>query len=101
MFEYSSNAHATCCEDSSTKGLYNYDHCKSDDLDLHARLQVRLKRDYFLTCNNSDNKNYESYCFQTWQDGRLMLVDAMSQRVGKGTNNQRCELSATEPSNQH
>ena len=41
------------CEDSPTKGLY--DHCQSNDLDLHSRLQVHLKRDYFLTCNMSDN----------------------------------------------
>ena len=33
----------------------NYDHCQSDDLDLHTRSQVRLKRDYVLTCNVSDN----------------------------------------------
>ena len=50
---YSSNAHQVCCEDSPTKGLY--DHCQSDDLDLHSRSQVRLKSGYFLTCNISDN----------------------------------------------
>ena len=26
-----------------------------DDLDLHSKSQVRLKLDYFLTCNISDN----------------------------------------------
>ena len=31
-----------------------YDHCQSNDLDLHVRSQVRLKLD-FLTCNISDN----------------------------------------------
>ena len=29
-----------CCENSPTKGLY--DHCQSDDLDLHSRSQVHL-----------------------------------------------------------
>ena len=50
---YSSNDRHVCSEDGPTKGLY--DHCRSDDLDLHSRLQVRFKRDYFLTCNISDN----------------------------------------------
>ena len=58
MFEYftkySSNAHEICCEDSPTKGLY-YDHCQSDDLDLHSRSLVRLKLYYLLTCNISEN----------------------------------------------
>ena len=42
-----------CCEDSPTKGLY--DRCQSDDLDLPSMSQMRLKRDYFLTCKISDN----------------------------------------------
>ena len=50
---YSSNAHPVCCEDTRTKG--QYDHCQSDDLDLHSRAQLRLKRDCFLACNISDN----------------------------------------------
>ena len=70
FINYSSNAHQVCCEDSLTKGLllyiYDhchqvccltkglYDHCQSDDLDLHLRSQVLLKLDYFLTCI-SDN----------------------------------------------
>ena len=41
------------CEDSPTKGLN--DHCQSDDRDFNSRSQVCLKRDYFLTCNISDN----------------------------------------------
>ena len=51
------NAHQVCCEDSPTKGIYIYiyAHCQSDDLDLHLRSQVRLKFDYVLTCNISDN----------------------------------------------
>ena len=57
MFEYFinylSDALQDCCEDSLTKGLY--DRFQSDDLDLHSRSQVRLKLDYFLTCNISDN----------------------------------------------
>ena len=35
--------------------VYNYDHCQSDDLDLHSRTQVRLIPCYFLTCNISNN----------------------------------------------
>ena len=31
---YSSNARQVCCDDNSTKGLY--DHCLSDDLDLQG-----------------------------------------------------------------
>ena len=37
----------------SVKILYIYRTCQSDDLRL--RSQVRLKLDYFLTCNISDN----------------------------------------------
>ena len=51
-------------------GGYNYDHCLSDDLDLHPRSRVRLKLDYFSTCDNSDN--VLSYYIQTWHDSRLM-----------------------------
>ena len=36
---YLSNAHQVCCEDSPTTGLY--DHCRSDDLDLYSKSQVR------------------------------------------------------------
>ena len=50
---YSSNAHQVYCEDSPNKGLN--DHCQSDDIDIHTRSQVRLKREYFLICNISDN----------------------------------------------
>ena len=50
MFDYFNQV---CCEDSPTKGLY--DHRQSDDLDLHSRPQVRLKLDYFLSGNISDN----------------------------------------------
>ena len=63
----------------SRQKVYNYDHCQSDDLDLHSshpdmifavdwalrtnyrsiylhsRSQMRLILDYFLTCNISDN----------------------------------------------
>ena len=92
MFDYfrncSSNAHEVCFEDSPTKGLY--DHCQSNDLDLHPKSQVHLKLDYFLTCN------YLSYYIQTWHDGRVMDatyahahfddldLDARLQWVGKG-----------------
>ena len=57
MFDYfrnhSSNPHQVCREDSATKCLY--DHCQSNDLDLHSRSQVRLKLDYFLTCKIWEN----------------------------------------------
>ena len=78
-----------------TKGLY--DRCYSDDLYLHSRSQVRLKLDYFLACNISDNNVFVSHHIQTWHDGRLMDaiyaharfddldLDARSQWVGKGT----------------
>ena len=46
-------AHQVCCEDIPAKDLY--DNCQSDDPDLHSRSQVRLKPDYFLTGNISDN----------------------------------------------
>ena len=59
MFDYfrncSGNPHHVCCEDRLAKSMY--DHCQSDDLDLHPRSQVRLKLDYSLTCNISDNIN--------------------------------------------
>ena len=57
MFGYfrnnSNNARHVSCEDSPTKGLY--DHCQSDDLELHSRSQVRLKLDYFSYSNIPDN----------------------------------------------
>ena len=45
----SSNAHHVCCGDSPTKGLS--DHRQSDDLALHSRSQLRLKRDHVLSCS--------------------------------------------------
>ena len=46
-----------------------YDHCQSDDLDLDSMSQVRLKVDYFLTCNISDNI-FKRLCYiQTCHDG--------------------------------
>ena len=50
---YSSNARHVCREDRPTKGLC--DQCRTDDLGLHTRSQLRLKLHYFLTCNISDN----------------------------------------------
>ena len=32
-----------------------YDHCQSDDLDLHSGHKCVLRLDYFLTCNILDN----------------------------------------------
>ena len=57
---YSSNACHVGWEDSPTKDLC--DHCQSDDFDLHSRSHVRLKLDYFLTCNISDN--IEAFTFK-------------------------------------
>ena len=64
---YSNNAHQVCCEDSPTKGLYG--HCSPMTLTIHSRSQVRLKLDYFLTCNIF--RHYLSYYIQTWHDSRL------------------------------
>ena len=80
MFNYfrncSSNAHKGYCEDSPTKGLYDY--CQSDDdLDLHSRSQVRLSLEYVLACTISDN--YLSYDIQTWHDG--ILLDAILKNI--------------------
>ena len=68
FWTYSSNTHHVCCEDSPIHGLY--DHCQSDDLDLHSRSHVRLKLDYFFYLQYL--RQYFSYCIQTWHDGRLM-----------------------------
>ena len=88
---YSTNAHQVCCEDSPTKGLY--DRCQPDDLDFYSRSQVRLKLDYFLICNISDNiyaitfklgmtvdlcMPYAHACFDD------LDLDARSPWVGKG-----------------
>ena len=74
-----------------TKGLY--DHCQSDDLDLHSRSQVRLQLDIFLTCNISDN--IQAITFKLGMTVDLWMpyaharfddlgLDARSQWVGKG-----------------
>ena len=88
-------AHQVYCEDSPTKGLY-YDHCQSDDLDLHSSSQVRLKR---LLFKLQYLRQYLSYYIQTWHDhddDKLMDAtyaharfndldhDARSEWVGKG-----------------
>ena len=91
---YSSNAHQCCSEDSPTEG--RHDHFQTDELDLHSRSQVRLKRDYFFTCNIY-LRQYVSYYIHTWHDGRLvdaryydharfddLDLDARSQWIGKG-----------------
>ena len=51
-------------------GLYT--HCQSDNLDLHSRPQVRLKRDYFFNLHYLGPYYILSYFIQTWHDGRLM-----------------------------
>ena len=78
-----------CCEDSPTKGLY--DHCQSDDLDLHPRAHVCLKRDYFSTCNVSDNTQAITFklamTVDLWMPYKRMLVSmtlVRSKWVGKG-----------------
>ena len=84
---YSSNAHQVCCVDNPTKHLY--DHCESDDRDLRSRSQVRLKRDYFLTCNISDNISAVTFKLGMTVDLHMTcscsFFDARSQWVGKGT----------------
>ena len=77
MFDYftncSSNRHQVCCEDNPAKGPY--DHFQSDDLDHHSRSHVRLKLDYFLTCNISDNiKLLHLNLVYQYMAYRLMLV---------------------------
>ena len=73
---YSSNDNEVCCEDSPTKGLN--DHCQTDDLVLHSRSQVRLKLDYFLICNISDNISAITFTLgmtiDLWMPYLLMLV---------------------------
>ena len=67
MINYSSNAHLVCCEDNLTKDLY--DHCQSDDLDLHSRLQMCLRLDYFLKISQ-----ILSGYIKTWHDCCLMDI---------------------------
>ena len=62
---YSSNAHHVCCEESPTKGLYMT--IASPMTLTFTQGQKRVKLDYFLTCNISDNML--SCCIQTWHDG--------------------------------
>ena len=96
MFDYyrnsSSNPHHVCHKDSLTKGLY--DHCQSDNLDIHSRSQVLLKLYYFF--NLQYLGQYLSFYIQAWHDSTLMDAvyvysrfddldhDARSQWVGKG-----------------
>ena len=73
MFDYfrncSSSAHQVYCEDSPTKGLF--EHCQSDDLDLHSRSHVHLKLDDFLACNILDNI---LAIIKTWHGGWLIYI---------------------------
>ena len=101
--------------------VYNYDQCQSDGLDLHLRLHVRPKRDYFLTCNISDNtqaitiklgKTVELWMPDNYAHARFddLNLDARSQLVGKGktsalhalgkskAKHQRCMVSASKQS---
>ena len=48
MFHYFTNCSSKAHQDSPTKGLS--DLCQSDDLDLHAMSQLRLKLDNYWTC---------------------------------------------------
>ena len=72
----SPDAHQYCFEDNPTKGLY--DHCQSDNLDLHSRSQVGLKLDYFLTCNISGNIKAVAFkldmTVDLWMPYMLVLV---------------------------
>ena len=67
---YLSNSHQVCCADNPTIG--RYDHCPSDDRDLHSRSQVCRSLDYFF--NLQYLGQYLSYYIQTWHDGRLMHI---------------------------
>ena len=89
---YSSSAHQVRCEDSPSKGMY--DHCQSDNLDLHSRSQVRLNLDYFFYLQYLAISLY----IQTWHyvrriQGKYICahagfddldLDTMLQWVGKG-----------------
>ena len=57
-----------CCEESPTNGIY--DHCQSNDHDLHARIQVSLNVEYFFNLQYLGQSL--SYCIRTWHDGRRM-----------------------------
>ena len=72
---------------------------QSDDLDLHSRSQLLLKRQCFnLYYNSNYLGQYLSYGIPTWHDDRLMYgmyaharfddlgLDARSQWVGRGRN---------------
>ena len=75
-----------CCEDSPPKGLW-------DDLDFRSRSQLRLKPDYFVTCNISDNTFAITFLLgvtvDLWTPNNMLMLhdlnlDARSQWVGKG-----------------
>ena len=76
---YLSNGHQICCEDSSSKGLY--DHCQSDDRDLHLRSRMRhvhstlvcLLRATSMLC--TWRRSDTNWCAQVWGDGVAQLVE--------------------------
>ena len=91
---YSSNPHQVCCEDSLTKDLFFFS--QFDDLALHSRSQLHLKRDKCLTGTViAISRTVFKLCIQTWCDGRLrhgiyaharfhdLDLDAKSQWVGQ------------------
>ena len=94
---YSSNPHHVRCEDNPTKSLC--DHCQSNDLYLHSRLQVCFQ----LLFNLQQLRQYLSYYIQTWHDGylinsiiliQLVLMTLMQGHSGSARQtNQRCMLS--------
>ena len=98
----SSYDHQPCCENSPTKG--RYDHFQSGDLDLHSRSQVRLRLDYFLTWNISDNIDAITFIHdvrQTYGCLIIMLIlmsmtlPLMQGHSGSAkAKNHRCMLSA-------
>ena len=85
MFDYfrkcSSNAHRVCCEDGSTKGVYN--RFESDDLDLHPMSQLSLN--YFLSCSLIVNSAFKLGMVDFYLHARFYDtdLDTRSQWVGK------------------
>ena len=71
---------------------------------IHSRSQLRLKFDYFLTCNISDNTKAITFKFgmpvDVWMPYMLVLVlmtlTLIQRHSGSGkAKSQRCMLSAT------
>ena len=78
----------------------HYDHCQSNDLDLHLRSQVHIKLYYFLSCNISDNAiTFKlGMTVDLWMPYMLVLITLTLMLRHSGlakAKSQRCMLSAT------